>query len=112
MAKSYKELASSNPVANTYTELYQVPASTSTVLSTISVCNAASAAGTFRLGITESATAASAIAFAEHFVFDTAIAANDAVMLTLGISMSNQQKLIARAGSASVIFMAWGVEIT
>ena len=112
MAKTYKELANAAPAADTYTQLYQVPASTSTVLSTISVCNATASSRTFRLGITESATAASAIALNEHFVYDTAVAANDTIMLTLGVTLSNQQKLIARSNSASVIFMAWGVEIS
>jgi len=112
MAKTYKRLGAATPASDTYTALYSVPASTSSVISTISICNATASSRTFRLGIVESATAASAIALNEHFVFDTAVAANDTIMLTLGISMNNQQKLICLANTASVAFNAWGVEIS
>lgn len=112
MAKTYKRLGAVNPAASTYTQLYAVPASTSTVLSTISICNTASNAATFRLGITGSATAASAITVAEHFVYDTSVPGNDTTMITVGVSMNSQEKLVCRANSASVAFNAWGVEIS
>lgn len=112
MAKTYKRLGAAVPAASTYSDLYAVPASTSTVLSTISICNTASNAATFRLGITASATAASAIAISEHFVYDTSVPGNDTTMITVGVSMGDRQKLICRANSGSVAFNAWGVEIS
>jgi hypothetical protein len=39
MATTYKVLGQLNPAATTPTTLYTVPASTSTVVSTITICN-------------------------------------------------------------------------
>ena len=51
MATIYKVLGTSNPSATTATTLYTVPATTSTIVSTINVCNQAAAAGSFRIAI-------------------------------------------------------------
>jgi len=112
MATSYKTLAQSSPTAATYTELYQVPASTETIISTVTIANCTSSAATYRLGIVGSGTAATDIAVSEHLAFDVAIAANDTVALTLGVTLDNQRKLIGRASAASVAFGVFGSEIS
>ena len=49
MATTYKVLGQSNPAATTLTTLYTVPASTQTVISTITVANQAATAATYPL---------------------------------------------------------------
>ena len=48
MATTYKVLGQSNPAATTATTLYTVGAGKSAVVSTITVCNQAASAATFR----------------------------------------------------------------
>ena len=112
MAKVYKELGSVAPAAATYTNLYSVPSNTQTVISSIAVCNATASARTYRLAQTASATAASATAHADHFVYDTTVPLNDTTIITAGISLNDRQNLVVYSSAASVIFTAWGVEIS
>ena len=51
MATTYKVLGQSNPAATTATTLYTVPSATSTVISTITICNQAATAATFRVAV-------------------------------------------------------------
>ncbi len=51
MATSYKVLGQSNPSATTATSLYTVPAATQAIVSTITVCNQAATAATYRIAV-------------------------------------------------------------
>ena len=109
MPTVYKTLGQSNPSATTATTLYTVPSATSTVVSTITVCNQASTAGTFRIAIRP----AGASLAAQHYVaYDTPIAANDTVALTLGITLATTDVVTVYASSASMSFNAYGSEIS
>lgn len=109
MATVYKTLGQSNPAATTATTLYTVPASTSTVLSTLTVCNQASTAGTFRIAIRP---AAAALAASQYIAYDTPIAANDTIALTLGITLATTDVVTVYASSATMSFSAFGSEIS
>ena len=109
MATTYKVLGQSNPSATTATTLYTVPSSTSTVVSTITVCNQASTAGTFRIAIRP----AGASLAAQHYVaYDTPIAANDTIALTLGVTLATTDVVTIYASSATMSFNAYGSEIS
>ena len=109
MPTTYKSLGQSNPSATTATTLYTVPSATSTVVSTITVCNQASTAGTFRLAVRP----AGASLAAQHYIaYDTPIAANDTVALTLGITLATTDVITVYASSASMSFAAFGSEIS
>ena len=109
MATTYKVLGQSNPSATTNTTLYTVPSATSAVVSTITVCNQASTAGSFRLAIRP----AGATLAAQHYIaYDTPIAANDTVALTLGITLATTDVITVYASSASMSFSAFGSEIS
>lgn len=108
MATTYKVLGQSNPSATTNTSLYTVPSSTATVVSTVTVCNQASTAGTFRIAIRP----AGASIAAQHYVaYDTPIAANDTIALTLGITLATTDVVTIYASSATMSFAAFGSEI-
>jgi len=108
MATTYKVLGQSNPSATTATTLYTVPASTSTVVSTISICNQASSSATYRIAVRP----AGATLAAQHYLaYDIAIAANDTTALTLGITLATTDVVTVYASSATLSFSAFGSEI-
>jgi len=109
MPTTYKSLGMSNPSATTATTLYTVPSATSTVVSTITVCNQASTAGTFRLAVRP---AGASLAAQHYLAYDTPIAANDTVALTLGITLATTDVITVYASSANMSFAAFGSEIS
>jgi len=80
MATTYKVLGQSNPAATTLTTLYTVPASTSTVISTITVANQAATAATYRIAVR---IAAAGISAAQYLAYDVSLPANATDTLTL-----------------------------
>lgn len=109
MATVYKVLAQSNPSATTATTLYTVPSSTSAVVSTITICNQAASAGTYRIAVRP----AGASLAAQHYVaYDVAIAANDTTALTLGVTLATTDVVTVYASSATMSFSAFGSELS
>ena len=109
MPTNYKVLGQSNPSATTATTLYTVPSATQTIVSTITVCNQAATAGTYRIAVRP----AGATLAAQHYVvFDASLPANTADTLTLGITLNATDVLTVYASSASFSFNAYGSEIS
>lgn len=109
MATAYKVLAQSNPSATTATTLYTTPSTTSTVVSTITVCNQASSAGSYRIAVRP---AGETLAAKHYIAYDVPIAANDTVALTLGITLATTDVVTVYASSTSLSFNAYGSEIS
>jgi glucose-6-phosphate dehydrogenase assembly protein OpcA len=109
MPTAYKVLGQSSPAATTNAALYTTPSSTSTVVSTVTVCNQASTAGTFRIAIRP---AGASIAAVHYLAYDTPIAANDTIALTLGITLATTDVVTIYASSATMSFAAFGSEIS
>ena len=109
MPTVYKVLAQSNPSATTATTLYTVPSATSTVVSTITVCNQASSAGSYRIAVRP---AAATLAAQHQIAYDVPIAANDTVALTLGITLAATDVVTVYASSTSLSFNAYGSELS
>lgn len=109
MPTNYKTLGQSAPSLNTDTTLYTVPANTQAVLSTITVCNRAATAATYRIAVRPDGAA---IANQHYLVFDAAIGANQTVALTLGVTIDASDVLTVRASTANLSFCAFGSEIT
>lgn len=109
MPNVYKVLAQSNPSATTATTLYTVPAATSSVLSTITVCNQAASAASFRIAVRPAGATLAAV----HYVaYDVALAANDTTALTLGLTLAATDVVTIYASSATLSFHAYGSEIS
>lgn len=104
-----KVLGQSSPSATTLTTLYTVPASTSTVVSTITIANRSATATTFRLSV---AVAGAADANAQYLAYDAPIAGNDIITLTLGVGLATTDVLRCYATLATLSFNAFGVELT
>lgn len=108
MANTYKVLGQSSPNATTNTDLYTVPSSTSTVLSTISIANRGSST-TFRIAIRP---AGAAIANLHYIAYDVYINSNDTVFLTIGATLATTDVVTVYAGAANLSFSLFGTEIT
>jgi len=109
MATTYKVLGQSNPSATTATTLYTVPASTSTVVSSIVVCNQTSTAATFRLSVRPAGAAQTT---AMYLAYDVTVGASDSTALTLGITMATTDVLTVYGSTATLSFTAFGSEIS
>ena len=109
MAITYKVLGQINPTAHTANTVYTVPALTSTVLSTVTVCNQSANTATFRLAVRPSGETLAA----KHYInYDTPVPGNDTVSLTLGITLAATDVLTANANTSSVSINAYGSEIS
>jgi hypothetical protein len=109
MATSYKSPVQIQPLANTLTTLYTVPASTQTIFSAINICNTASATATFSIAFRPNGEA---INPKHYIIFDAAIAGKDTYMVNQAMSMDEADVLSVIASSASVSFTGFYAEVT
>jgi len=109
MSQAHKVLGQSSPSATTLTTLYTVPSSTQAVCSSLTICNTASSATTYRVAIRPSGAT---VAIQHYLAYDAALPANDTVTLTLGIALAATDVVSVYAGATGVAFSAFGVEVT
>ena len=107
MADVYKVLGQSNPSALTDTTLYTVPSGRSAIVSTLSVTNL-STSTTYRIAIR---VAGAAITPKQYIVYNAIINSNDAVFLTLDITLGVGDIVSVYAGTSTVSFNLFGHEI-
>lgn len=108
MAVAYKVLGQLNPAATTLSTLYTVPSSTSSVGSTLSICNQGSTT-TVRVAVRP---AGAAIDPKHYIVYDATLNQYDSLILTLGISLATTDVVSVYAGTANVSFSLFGAENT
>jgi len=109
MPTAYKVLGQVAPSATTNTTLETVPSATQAIVSTISVCNRAATAATFRIAVRP----AGATLANEHYIaYDASIAANDSTFITVGITLATTDVITVYASSANLSFGAFGSEIS
>jgi hypothetical protein len=108
MATTYKVLGQSNPSATTATTLYTCPASTETVISTITVTNQAGTSGTYRIAVRPNGAT---LATEHYIVYDATISANSVTAYTLGITIDASDVVTVYASSGDFSFNAFGSEI-
>jgi hypothetical protein len=109
MAMTYKVLGQSAPAATTASDLYTVPSATSAVISTLTVCNRGASPSSFRISVRP---AGASQTNAMYIVYDGAIAANDMLAFTLGLSLAATDVITVYAGTADLSFNAYGTELT
>lgn len=109
MPTVYKVLGQSAPSATTATTAYTVPSATNTVLSTINVCNRSGSGDVFRIAVRP---AGATLANQHYLAFDTAIGGNEAISVTIGISLAATDIVTVYAGTANLTFSLFGAEIT
>ena len=109
MPSSYKVLGQSNPTANTLTTLYTVPAATPAVISTLTVCNLASANATYGIAIRPTGET---IANKHYIAYSTTVPGNDTTIITIGMTVSATDVVSVSASTANLVFNAFGAQVT
>ena len=109
MPTTYKVLGQSNPSATTATTLYTVPAATQTVVSTVTVCNQTSTAGTYRIAVR---VAGGALAASQYVAYDVSLPGNASDTLTLGLTLGAADVITVYASAATFSFNAFGSELS
>jgi glucose-6-phosphate dehydrogenase assembly protein OpcA len=102
-------LGQSNPAATTATSLYTVPAATQAIVSTITVCNQAATAATYRIAVR---VAGAALAANQYIAYDVSLPANATDTLTLGVTLGATDVITVYASSATMSFNAYGSELS
>lgn len=109
MPTNYKVLGQSNPAATTATSLYTVPAATQAIVSTITVCNQAATAATYRIAVR---VAGASLTATQYIAYDVSLPANATDTLTLGVTLGATDVITVYASSATMSFNAYGSELS
>lgn len=109
MADTFKILGQAALAATTSTDVYTVPASTSTTVSSITVCNRGTTACTFRLSV---AIAGAVLANGQYIYYDQYLDPNATFIATVGLTLATTDKIRAYASTANVSVNVFGVEVT
>lgn len=107
MTQTLKILGQSAPAAATPTTLYTVPASTSTVVSSIVVANTSSSSDTFRISV---AIAGAADTIAQYLYRDITIPGNNTFEATMGATLAATDVVRCYSGSGNCSFNLFGAE--
>jgi hypothetical protein len=105
---TYKVLGQVAPSATTETDLYTVPASAETIVSSIVVANRSSSAATYRISVSVNGAAT---ATKDYLVYDASISGNSLVALTLGVTIDATDKIRVYGSTANLSINAFGSEI-
>lgn len=109
MATALKVLGQSYPSATTLTTLYTVPASTSTVCSSLTIANISSTATSFRIAVRPGGAGISN----EHYLYyDVTLAGNDTFVATIGITLAETDVISVYATLGTLSFNLFGQENT
>jgi hypothetical protein len=109
MANVYKILGQSSPAATTPVDLYTVPTATSTVCSSISICNRGTTQTTFRVSISQ---AGAATENKDYIYYDVTLAGNDTFIATIGVTLATTDKIRVYSGNNNLSFQLFGTEIS
>lgn len=109
MTEVWKVLGQSAPAAATLTDAYTVPASTSAIVSTFTVCNRSATPTTFRIAVRP---AGAAIATKHYIAYDATLLANEVWGFTIGVTLATTDVVSVYANDATVSFGVYGQEIT
>lgn len=104
-----KILGQISPAAATPTSIYTVPSVTSTVVSTLVVCNRNAVSRIFRINVRENGEATSDKGY---LFYGTEMAANTTITVTIGMTLTEGDIVEAYASGTGVSFNLFGVETT
>lgn len=109
MAETKKVLGQSSPSPGVLTDLYTVPVSTQTVISTISICNPGPVGATFSVSIAVGGTTDNPM---QYLYSGIPVPANDTFASTIGITMNDGDIMRCYTETAQIAFQVFGIEIT
>lgn len=116
MAMSYKILGQAS-TTNAYTSLYTVPAGTSAVISTLSICSIG-VEDIFRVAVikvgeetVDDDSGAVRPSSHQYLVYDAPIAKGESIFMTLGLTLAEGDSVCVFSGTPYVTFNLFGSEI-
>lgn len=114
MPSTYRVLGQVNPTANTLSTLYTAPTVvgslfTSTVASTLTICNLASANATYGIAVRPTGEA---IANKHYIASNATVPGFDTVLVTIGLTLSATDVISVSASTANLVFNLYGSEVT
>lgn len=109
MSQTLKILSQNALSATTETDLYTVPTSTATAISSVIICNRGASATTFRVYL---AAAGAVTGNKMYLYYDVNINANDTFVATIGITLATTDVLRGYAGNGNLSMTAVGIENT
>lgn len=110
MATNYKySQVQGTASTGTYATLYTTPSATQAVISTIIICNTSATTQTYRIGLDTTAGTPGA---SEWLVYDSVVAGNDSICLTLGVCLDASKFIRVSSSANTVVFSAFVSEIT
>jgi hypothetical protein len=109
MPSIYKVLGQSYPTAATATTLYTVPSATSTVVSTIAVCNQSATNDTVNIAIRP---AGASLSTTHYIAFGEPVGGNSMVHITSGITLATTDVITVLSTNGTSSFSAFGSEIS
>jgi hypothetical protein len=110
LATTYKILGQSEPANANNATLYTVPASTSAIVSTITVCNTSANDTTFRIFVVPQGGSPGT---SNAIFYDGDLVANTTISFTLGLTLQTGAYVSVRTSTASAVtFQAFGSELS
>lgn len=110
MAQTYKTLGQVDLTTTNLTDVYEVPAATQSVISTIVLANRTGSATTYSIAVR---TEGDAISNKHYIAYGVALAANNSTTLTLGITVEATDIISVSAANANAVSVnIFGAEIT
>ena len=108
MPTNYNVLGQANGTT-AVTNVYTVPAATQAVISTIVIANRSTSNTNYRIAVQPVGAALSN----QHYIaYDSVVAGNDSIALTLGMTLGNTDVLSVNASSNVLSFSVFGSEVT
>jgi hypothetical protein len=112
MPTIYKILAQSAPTSTSIANVYTVPSSTNSVVSTLMICNRATVNASYNIAVVAGGGAISN----QHYVaFNSLVPANDSIALTVGMSLGVGDNIAVQANTTGVNnlgFTIFGTELS
>lgn len=104
---TYKVLGQINPIGNTLTNVYVVPAFYNSVISSLIICNQSASNANVSIAVQPSGAA---IDPKHYLVYKSSIPANDTIPMTIGITLGQNDILSANVESANISISAFGMQ--
>ena len=109
MATTYKVLGQVSPSATSNTDLYTCSATNGAVASTLAICNRSTYSIAVRVAVRPGGAALLPV---HYIVYDTPVAPNNTLFLTIGLALQNTDVVTVYTGTAGVGFSLFGSEMT
>lgn len=110
MPIAYKILGQAHPAGTSETDVYTVPASTETIVSTLTITNVTGSSANARVWARINGAST---AHVNAILFDVPIAANSVAAFTLGLTLDASDVLTVRSSTGnSLTFQVFGSEIS